>query len=153
MRVGELCKRPAVTCKAETSVLELAQLMRDRHVGDVIVVDEQEGRLTPRGIVTDRDLVVQVMAKGVNPDMLRVSDIVSDRLVTVMESEGAYDAIWHMCSKGVRRLPVVDDHSRLLGVVAVDDLVQFLAEELSALARIVPHQIKREQAALDPGGR
>jgi CBS domain-containing protein len=150
MHIGEICTRSVVTCGRDTSALELAQLMRDHHVGDVIVVDEREGKLTPVGIVTDRDLVVQVMAKGLNPDLPRAGDMIVDELVTAVESEGVYDAIWHMRNKGIRRLPVVDAHNRLLGVLTADDVTEFLAEELTQVARIMPRQIKVEEAALDP---
>jgi len=153
MRIGDICTRSVVTCGRDTSALELAQLMRDRHVGDVIVVDEQEGKATPVGIVTDRDLVVQVMAKGVNPDLLRAGDLIAGDLVTAVESEVVYDAIWHMRSKGVRRLPVVDAQNCLLGVVTADDVTEFLAAELTEVARIVPRQIKLEEATREPAAR
>jgi len=150
MHIGEICKRSVVTCGRETSALELAQLMRDHHVGDVIVVDEHEGRQMPVGIVTDRDLVVQIMAKGVTPELVRAGDMLVGDLVTVVETEGVYDAIWHMRSKGIRRLPVVDAHAHLLGVVTADDVTEFLATELTELARIVPRQIKLEEATREP---
>jgi CBS domain-containing protein len=115
-------------------------------VGDVIVVDEGEGGATPVGIVTDRDLVVQVMAQGVAPESLHAEDLITAELVTVLESETVYDAIWHMRSRGIRRLPVVDAKCRLLGILTADDVSRFLAEELTEIARAVPHQIKRETA-------
>ena len=147
MHIGEICKRSVVTCGRETSALELAQMMRDRHVGDVIVVDEQEGRPTPVGIVTDRDLVVQIIAKGVKPELVRAGDMLVGDLVTADETEDVYDAIWPMRSKGIRRLPVVDAQARLLGVVTADDVTAFLAAELTELARIVPRRIKLEEAS------
>ena len=153
MHIGEICTRSVVTCRRDASAPEIAQLMRDRHVGDVIVVDEHEGQLTPVGIVTDRDLVVQVMAKGLNPDLLRAGDLIADDLVTAMESEGVYDAIWHMRNKGLRRLPVVDAHNHLLGILTADDVTEFLAEELTEVARIAPRQIKREEAMREPVAR
>lgn len=150
MHVGEICTRSVVTCRRDASVLELAQLMRDHHVGDVIVVAEHEGQVTPVGVVTDRDLVVEVVAKGVNPDLLRAGDLISNDLVTAFESELVYDAIWHMRSKGIRRLPVVDAHNHLLGVLTADDVTEFLAEALTEVARITPRQKKREEATRDP---
>jgi len=150
MHIGEICKRSVVTCGRETSALELAQLMRDHHVGDVIVVDEYEGRQMPVGIVTDRDLVVQIMAKGVTPELVRAGDMLVGDLVTVVETEGVYDAIWHMRSKGIRRLPVVDAHAHLLGVVTADDVTEFLAAELTEVACIVPRQIRLEEAKREP---
>ena len=149
MRIGEICTRSVVTCGRDASALELAQLMRNHHVGDVIVVDEHEGKLTPVGVVTDRDLVVEVVAKSVNPDLLRAGDLIANELVTAFESELVHDAIWHMRSKCIRRLPVVDANNHLLGVLTADDLTEFLAGELTELARIVPRQIKLEQVTRD----
>ena len=102
----------------------------------------------PVGIVTDRDLVVQVLAQGVGPDALTANDLMSDELVTAVESEVVYDAIWHMRTKGIRRLPVVDERKYLIGVLTADDVTEFLAEELTEVARIVPRQVKLEKAAL-----
>ena len=93
------------------------------------------------------------MAKGVNPDLLRAGDLMSVDLVTAFESELVYDAIWHMRGKGIRRLPVVDAHNHLLGVLTADDVTEFLAEELTEVARIAPRQIKREEATRDPVAR
>lgn len=146
MQLREICTCPVVTCARSVSALDLARMMRDRHVGDVIVVDECEGGATPVGIVTDRDLVVQVLAQGVAPELLRADDLITGELVTVLESETVYDAIWHMRSRGIRRLPVVDAQCRLLGILSTDDLSRFLAEELTEIARVVPHQLKREKA-------
>lgn len=150
MRIGDLCTRAAVTCGRSTSALELAGLMRDHHVGDVIVVDRDAGGSTPVGIVTDRDLIVRIMAKGVDPNLVRADDLIADGLVTAVEREGVYDAIWHMRSRGVRRLPVVDDRNHLLGVLTADDVTRFLAEELKELTNAVPHQQRLESRALDP---
>lgn len=150
MQLREICTSPVVTCRRDTSALELAQLMRDRHVGDVILVDEHDGGQTPVGIVTDRDLVLQVMAQGVAPELLRAGDLIGDGVVTVLESETVYDAIWQMRGQGIRRLPVVDSHGHLLGVLTADDVARFLAEELTALTRVVPRQIKHEMATREP---
>jgi signal-transduction protein with cAMP-binding, CBS, and nucleotidyltransferase domain len=153
MHIGEICTRSVVTCRRDASALELAQLMRDHHVGDVIVVDEHEGATTPVGVVTDRDLVIEVMAKGVDPDRVRAEDLVAVEVVTAFESELVYDAIWHMRGKGIRRLPVVNARNHLVGVLTADDVTKFLAQELTEVARIAPHQIKREEARRDPVAR
>jgi CBS domain-containing protein len=150
MHIGEICTRSVVTCRRDTSALELAQLMRDHHVGDVIVVNDHAGVITPVGVVTDRDLVIEVMAKAVSPDSLRAEDLIADEIVTAFESELVYDAIWHMRRRGMRRLPVVDAHNHLVGVLTTDDVTRFLAEELTDIARISPLQIKREEARREP---
>lgn len=145
MRVGEICTRSVVTCSLETSALEAAQLMRERHVGDLVVVEMQEGRAMPVGIVTDRDLVVEVMAKEVAPGMLRARDLVTTRLVTAEESELALDAVWHMRGSGIRRLPVVDAHGALTGILTADDLSRALAQALAELGGVASAQLRREQ--------
>lgn len=146
MRISEICRREVVTCSRKTSASELAVLMRDRHVGDVIVVEPQAGQSVPVGIVTDRDLVVHVLAAGVAADNVTAGDLMVTDIVTAAESEFVYDAIWHMRSKGVRRLPIVDDRKSLVGVLTMDDVTRFLAEELGEVARITPYQTVLEKS-------
>ncbi len=136
MNIGELCTRTVVTCRRDASATELARLMRDRGVGDVIVVDEHDGKMTPIGVVTDRDLAVSVLASGVDPADVRADALMATVLVTAFESELVYDAIWHMRGKGIRRLPVVDMHNHLLGILTADDVLLHLAGELTAVALI-----------------
>ena len=100
--------------------------MRERHVGDVVVVDEHEGLLTPVGVVTDRDLVVKVLAMDVDPAVLRAEDLMASNVETAFESELVYDAIWHMRGKSIRRLPVVDAHNHLLGMLTAGNVTRFL---------------------------
>lgn len=150
MRIAEICRNSVVTCHRNMSAVEVAQLMRDRHVGDVVVVDEDNGRRAPVGIVTDRDLVVQVMAMGGNPDILRAGDLIAGKLVTAVGSELVDDAIRYMRSKGIRRLPVVDSDNSLIGILTADDVTEYLAGELTDLTRIMPRQIQIEQAKRDP---
>jgi signal-transduction protein with cAMP-binding, CBS, and nucleotidyltransferase domain len=146
MRISEICRREVVTCARKTSASDLSRIMRDSHVGDVIVVDTYQGKPVPIGLVTDRDLVVHVLAAGVPADSVTASDLMAEELVTAFESEYVYDAIWHMRSKGIRRLPVVDDGKFLVGVVTMDDITRYLAEEMSEVARITPHQLVIERS-------
>lgn len=150
MKIGEVCKRTPVTCTRAATVSEVARLMRASHVGDVIVVDPLEDGQQPVGIVTDRDLVVAVLARDLDPGKLCAGDVMRTELATVAESDGVYDAIWQMRSKGIRRLPIVNARNSLTGVLAADDVTRFLADELSEVARIAPHQIQHEKSALDP---
>jgi CBS domain-containing protein len=144
MRIAELCTRAVVTCRRDATAQTLARVMRDRHVGDVIVIDERE---VPIGIVTDRDLVVQVMAAGVAPEALRAEDLIGGGLTTALTSETVYDAIWAMRSKGIRRLPVVDEQEHLVGVLTSDDITEFLAQELTGIARVMPRQLEIERVS------
>ncbi len=142
MPIAEICNREVIVMQREESVIDAAKLMRERNVGTVVVVEGDEGGRVPIGIVTDRDLVVEIIATQVDPAMVRIGDIVMPELVTVQGDCGVYEAIRYMRSKGVRRLPVVDGNGTLLGIVTLDDLLGLLAEELGALAKLVEHERK-----------
>lgn len=140
MRVSNICNRSLATCRRDTTAAQIARIMRDQHVGEVIVTEERGGRHCPLGIVTDRELVLQVMASGLDPEFTTAKDLVPKGIVeTVLESELIYDAIWHMRSRRITHLPVVDAHEGLIGVLGADDISEFLASELMEVARIVPH--------------
>jgi len=144
MPVGEICNREVVIAEKSLTVSEAARLMREHHVGDLVVVDQREGRRQPVGIVTDRDIVVEVVAAGVNPEALKVGDIMGPDMATVRESEGLFEALRYMRDKGVRRMPVVDGTGGLVGILTLDDLLGLLAEEMTELAKLVSHERQRE---------
>jgi CBS domain-containing protein len=126
------------------SIPEVAQLMRQHHVGDVVVVDEINGKLVPVGIVTDRDIVIQIIAPSLDLDDFSVGDIMSPQLVSVQEKDGIFETIRLMRTKGIRRIPVVDAQDGLIGIVAADDILDLLAEELTVLAKVAPRELERE---------
>lgn len=138
MPVGEMCTRDVVIARREDSVLDAARSMRTYHVGDVLVADERDGVRVPVGIVTDRDLVVQVIAMELAPAAISVGDIMAPELEAVSESCGLLEAIRYMRRKSIRRLAVLNDASGgLAGIVMLDDLLGLLGEELAALGRLV----------------
>lgn len=144
MAIGEICNREVIIVRRDESALEAAKLMRQHHVGDVLVVDERNGRKEPVGIVTDRDLVVEIVAPGLDPEAITVGDIMGLDLVTVKEESGVFEAIQYMRAKGVRRLPVVDAHNGLVGILTLDDLLELLSEEMLALAKLVGLEQQKE---------
>jgi CBS domain-containing protein len=119
--------------------------MRHHHVGTLVIVEEMNGgRRVPVGIVTDRDVVVEVMATGLDPNAITVGDIMGPDLVTARESEGVLETMQIMRYKGVRRLPIVDKDGQLVGIVSFDDLLEVLAEEFGELSKIVAREQARE---------
>ena len=150
MPVGEICNREVVVAERTTTIVEAARLMRRYHVGDLVVVDEVQGRRVPVGMVTDRDMVVEVIAREQPFASCTVSAVMSATVVCVPETAGVIEAIQLMRSHGVRRVPVVDAGGALVGILAADDLLDLLAEELSALARIAPRGQEREVRARLP---
>jgi len=147
MPIGEICNREVVIVQREETVLQAAKLMRQHHVGNVVVVEEHSGRRVPIGIVTDRDLVVEIIAPELDPAVITVGDILVVELATVKESNGVFEAIQYMRNKGIRRLPVVDDDGGLAGIVTLDDMLVLLADELGALARLVEREQKNEMSS------
>lgn len=146
MPVGELCVRQVSIASRETSVLKAAKLMRQYHVGDLVVTEEIAGQRVPVGIVTDRDLVIEVLGQELDAASLSLGDIMSGDIVTVDEREGVFETIKLMRAKGVRRVPVVDGKGALVGIVSVDDLFELLAGELSELVKLISREQKREVA-------
>lgn len=146
MSIGEICNRKVVVMQRDETIAEAAKLMRDQHVGSVLIVDEQNGQRIPVGIVTDRDLVVEVMAPGLDPDAITVGDIMMTGFASVKEDTGIFESIQYMRTKGVRRLPVVDAENKLVGIVTLDDLFLLLSEELDALAKLVAREQHNEVA-------
>jgi len=144
MAVGEICNREVVITDKSVSVVEAAKLMRTHHVGDLVVVEEREGCNYPAGIVTDRDIVVEVVAGGVNPEALKVGDIMGPEVATVRESQGLFEALRYMRDKGLRRMPVVGGSGELVGILTMDDVLGLLAEEMTELAKLVSHERQRE---------
>jgi len=136
MNIGEICTIQTVTCTRDETVQGAALLMRKHHVGDLIVIDQAGGEAAPVGIVTDRDIVVSVIALGLDPAGLQVDDIMSDDLLTCRENDDVYETIEHMRLRGIRRVPVVNAAGGLRGIVSADDLLEFLAEEMGDLSRI-----------------
>jgi len=144
MPVSEICNREVVIVRPETTVHEAAKLMRQHHVGDVVVVEERKGVKVPVGIVTDRDLVVEIMAPDLVQMVITVGDIMGEELVTVNGSAGIYESIQYMRGEGVRRLPVVDNKGGLIGILTHDDLLELLSEEMLSLSGLVRHEQKKE---------
>lgn len=145
MHIGEICTTQTIFCTRDESVQGAALLMRTHHVGDLIVIDQPNSERIPVGILTDRDIVVSVIALGLDPASLLVGDVMVDDLLTCGEKDDVYETIERMRLRGIRRVPVVNAHGGLTGIVSVDDLLEFLAEEMGELARIGPHQQSQEK--------
>ena len=147
MRIGDICTVQAISCSRDDTVQGAALLMRKHHVGDLIVIDGAEGGPTPIGILTDRDIVVSVIALALDPASLLVSDVMSDDLLLAKEGDDVYETIERMRFRGIRRVPVVAESGALSGIVSVDDLLEFLADEMGELPRIATHQQSHEKLA------
>ena len=123
MKAVDICRKPAVTVKAGTSLVEVARLMRTCHVGSVVVTGNNGGR-KPVGIVTDRDIVIEAVAANLDPRTLTAGEIMTRDLITASEGDDASWSLKAMRDRGVRRLPVLNEEGEMVGIVALDDLLE-----------------------------
>lgn len=117
----------------ETPAVVVASLMRQHHIGALVVVDATD-KTRPVGIVTDRDLVLELMAEGLDPAVFTAGDIMSVDLVTATPEMDAMDAVQLMKTHRLRRLVIVDERERLVGIATMEDVLELLARELASLA-------------------
>lgn len=143
MRVQDISTNFAVHIAPESSVREAALLMRERHVGAIVVV-ERAGPRKPVGIVTDRDIAISVVAADVDAGALAVRDVMSHPVAVCTQDQHVSDAIRTMRSHGVRRLPVLDARGELAGFVSADDIQAAIGEELRDLSRALAVERARE---------
>lgn len=136
MKTGEACKRGVVTTVERASLVDVAKLMREHHVGSVVVVNPPGSRIAT-GIVTDRDIVVEAVAAGLDARTLSAGEIMTRNPVTTLESDDVSWSLKVMRDRGIRRLPVVDAAGELVGIVALDDLLEAAAGSLSDVVQTI----------------
>ncbi|BBL67283.1 CBS domain-containing protein [Methanoculleus chikugoensis] len=137
MGIVKCCREQVVAVSPDTPAVEVARIMGEKNVGSVVVVT---GDNRPTGIVTDRDLAIRVTAQERNPGEVRVSDILTRGVITFRDSMGIYEAIQKMTAEGIRRMPIVDDGGKLIGIITMDDIVRMLGEEMAAIAKNIEKQ-------------
>ncbi len=145
MLLRDLCTPEVACCGPETTVLAAARLMRQRHVGDLVVVGDPETDPAPLGIVTDRDLVVEVLAEERNPAATTVREVMRKPVAIASSSEDAAQALERMRTHGVRRIPVTGPDGKLAGIISLDDLLVRLAADAGMLVDVVARERNREQ--------
>jgi len=145
LTTGEVCTRSVTIAFKNTPVDGAARLMRENHVGCLVVVDEVDGKRIVVGLLTDRDIVTGVVAPGLNPETLHVEDVMTTDLVTAREEDSLIDLMRTMRRKGVRRIPVVAGQGELVGVVTLDDVLDILSQELVLLVAAINTEGQRER--------
>jgi CBS domain-containing protein len=145
MSIKEYCNLNVICCEADAPIAEVAMLMRKHHVGDIVVVDnQQEGARIPIGIITDRDILIETIALDIEAKLFTASDLMSSPVTTVQESAGVSEAMAIMRGKRIRRLPVVTRAGTLFGMITIDDFVNLLSAELSMIAGLMVEQTIKE---------
>lgn len=147
MSVDTLCNHNVATIRRDEDIASAAERMRHQHVGDLVVVEQRGVHQIPVGIITDRDIVVSIVAKGVPPSEIRGDDAMNADLLTVHKDSGVETALREMARVGVRRAPVVGDEGELVGILSIDDVLDRLATQLAHISDIVRMERRGENRA------
>ena len=145
MLAGEYCNRDVVMVGKTESIVKAAKLMRQDHVGDVLVVEPRNGERVPVGILTDRDIVIEVIAEEADLNELMVQDIMSFKLITSNENDDLMVTIKRMRINGIRRIPIVNQAGGLVGILSIDDILDVIVEQLMDLDQIIVNEQKNEK--------
>jgi predicted transcriptional regulator len=147
MKVGEYCKREVVSINLAADALDAARLMREEHIGFLVVYSLDDELRKPVGVVTDRDLVLGVMAKEVSPQSVTVGDVMTRQPLVANESDDFKDLLQAMRVAGVRRAPVVDIRGALVGVIAIDDAIDAVTGLMCDIAGSIRSEQRQEWRA------
>jgi signal-transduction protein with cAMP-binding, CBS, and nucleotidyltransferase domain len=144
LRIKDVAVHEPVTARAHESVGTCARRMHDEHVGCLVVVERTDGSEFPIGMLTDRDIAIEVVAFGLDPATLTAGDVMTEAPATVDEDDDLLGALAHMRERGVRRLPVVRPDGALTGMLALDNLLEALGEEIDGVVGVMRAQRTRE---------
>lgn len=145
MNVGQCCNRAVVAVSSQSDIAEAAELMRRKHVGFLVVLDPDDPQRRPVGVLTDRDIVLQVIAREVSPHSVTVHDVMTAQPMIATESDELHELMQGMRFAGIRRVPVVDARGTLSGVIAVDDAIDVIAAMLSDLSGSIKSEQRHER--------
>jgi CBS domain-containing protein len=145
MLLKEVCTLDAICCGPQTRVLAAAHLMRTHHVGDLVVVEDPDHERVPLGVITDRDLVLEVLGNGLDPATTTLGALIHRPVVIAREDEDTSVVIERMHSHGVRRVPVVDQHGAVVGIITLNDLLRVFVDEAAKLVQIMSRGENQER--------
>lgn len=120
-KCSDIMTREVVTSNPESTIMAVAQLMKEEDIGPVLIVDNEQSR-TLVGIVTNRDIVLKVVADGRDAKTTRVREVMSKKLVTCRANDDVEVAMQAMAQFQLRRIPVVEDNMRLVGIISQADV-------------------------------
>ena len=144
MKIGEYCKKAVVAIASNSDAAEAAKLMRKQHVGFLIVYRDGDALQKPVGVLTDRDLVLGVMARDVDPHAVTVDDIMTRQPLIANEIDEVSDMLQAMRFAGIRRMPVVDARGALTGIMAIDDAMEIVTGLMCDIAGSIKSEQRQE---------
>lgn len=145
MNAGSVCKRGVVTVAPTDDLVAAAHLMREKHVGYLIVAESTVHNRRVMGVLTDRDIVVAVLAQEIDAHALKVGDVMTRNPLLIDEGQSIEAVLRHMREAGVRRVPVVDRSGALTGVLSIDDVLEQIADQLINIAGSIRNEQRMER--------
>ena len=146
--IGQICIKPVVTAAPDTTIQAAARLMREKNVGALVVAKNRKAK----GFLTDRDIAVDVVAKGKDPATVRVSQVMRKNPTVIGADKGILDATKILSAKGLWRLPVVGKGGKLVGIIALDDLLMLMGSEMGNIASALSRGLGRRSVAESAAG-
>lgn len=145
--IARLCQRNVISIEAGEDISRAACLMREKHVGCLIVTEpgSDTGMRKVVGVLTDRDIVLSVVAREVEPRSLKVGDVMTRNPLLVGEDDSLDTTLTFMREAGVRRVPVVGQHGELVGVLSLDDVLDKMAQQLTNIAGSIRSEQRTER--------
>ena len=145
MRVDRVYTRKIVGTTRSASLAEAAELMREHHVGALLVTNDPPDEANAIGFVTDRDVVVQAVAKGLDPREISVAAVMTPVVGTISEKADLHEALELMRGAGARRLVVTRGEGQVVGILSLDDVIDGIAADMSSLTALVKSEVERER--------
>lgn len=145
MLAGQYCNRDVAIIGKHDTLVKAAKLMREHHAGDIVVVEQRNGERVPVGVLTDRDIVIEVIAKEINIDELTVDDVMSYKIISANENDDLMSILKRMRINGLRRIPIVNASGGLVGILSVDDILDVVTQQLVDIEQIIVNEQIREK--------
>jgi CBS domain-containing protein len=145
MSLQQFCKRPVVTIAPEKTISAACQLLQERNIGCLLV--EEQDKLC--GILTDRDIALRVVGRGRDPQQTSVGQVMTANPVRIPVGNTLHQLTLLMHNQHVRRVPIIDENGRAIGIVTLDDLLVLMGDEMSDLAKTVSEAFFRKSAEVE----
>lgn len=145
MFVGQYCDKKISTLTQDSSILDAAKVMRKNHVGEVIIVENKMGNTIPVGLITDRDIVVEILAMEIDIETINLGSVMCIELITVNYDSSLNKALEIMQHYGIRRAPVVGNDGGLIGIINIEAVIKVVSQDMAKILKLFNNERRIEK--------